>query len=355
MHELNDFEGLIQRFFVDKGLPVSSLLRLTMSIEEFALIARTQLHVADLDEFHGYCLDHAVNPPESIAANSGRMTDALEIVLNMAVRGTVERLGQSNMVSVDEEEVRRMHRKVAKIAGFVLGTGEDPLTMLRSDAERAFHRSQATGNAEFDFPGLFRQSGKTRMVGELYREVAEEAGGTLTRMFEGIAPTPAEIRAHSEAITRHFLGINPVITATIIATKAERGNTLFSTPKSRTDDPLWEGKLDFLKSSPGERKMIEAWGRETIYGPGEGLDVSHTVRDKMSEGSNGPFDWSGRPPSPDEAGFTLSIVRPGSLYLGPTSRQQFANDHQAPSKGKKGRVKMHATKNGAVYPKPRGW
>lgn len=39
---------------------------------------------------------------------------------------------------------------------------------------------------------------------------------------------------------------------------------------------------------------------------------------------------------------------------GPRSRQQFQNNRHAPSRGKKGRIKMHAGKNGSVYPKPGG-
>lgn len=53
---------------------------------------------------------------------------------------------------------------------------------------------------------------------------------------------------------------------------------------------------------------------------------------------------------------TIDVVSPGSgvLNLGPRSRQQFHNDREAPSRGKKGRVKSFAGKNGGVWPKPGG-
>lgn len=53
---------------------------------------------------------------------------------------------------------------------------------------------------------------------------------------------------------------------------------------------------------------------------------------------------------------SIDIIPSGRSLLssGPQSRQQFRNDREAPSRGKKGRVKMFANKNGAVYPKPGG-
>ena len=53
---------------------------------------------------------------------------------------------------------------------------------------------------------------------------------------------------------------------------------------------------------------------------------------------------------------SIDIVPAGRSLLssGPQSRQQFRNDREAPSRGKKGRVKSFAGKNGGVWPKPGG-
>lgn len=53
---------------------------------------------------------------------------------------------------------------------------------------------------------------------------------------------------------------------------------------------------------------------------------------------------------------SIDIVGPGRSLLspGPQSRQQFRNDREAPSRGKKGRTKIFAGKTGGVWPKPGG-
>lgn len=53
---------------------------------------------------------------------------------------------------------------------------------------------------------------------------------------------------------------------------------------------------------------------------------------------------------------SMDVIAPhrSVMNLGPRSRQQFSNDGQVATRGKKGRTKMFAGKSGGVWPKPGG-
>lgn len=58
----------------------------------------------------------------------------------------------------------------------------------------------------------------------------------------------------------------------------------------------------------------------------------------------------------DDRTVNMNAIAPrrSIMNLGPRSRQQFSNDSNMPTRGKKGRIKLFAGKSGGVWPKPGG-
>lgn len=340
MSKVDTFKGILQRFFTDRGLSIPEGLYATMSMADFADIVhcavfQQEVRARYLDE-HGSLVVLTPRAPRHECAHPAEFEILFQRIPNDAAALTMGII---------------KHRKQS--------SGEIYVSTPGSDMARLKHLAGATGDAAVDFPSLFRQPGKTRHVGELYREAAED-GDTLPRMLKDIAPTPEEMRLHIEALARMFgiadienmtdeeaLGISlkmftgGIKSVASVETPPGSGYKLDSVSELDMAPRMIEGKLI---SFDVVGQPVRAGWDETV-----GLETLRRMGEVWGKGIEEAEEKLARRLSLDGA------YNGGMFHTGIRSRQQFANDHQAPSRGKKGRTKMFANKNGAVYPKPRGW
>lgn len=370
MSKVDTFKGILQRFFTDRGMSIPEGLYATMSMADFADIVhcavfQQEVRARYLDE-HGSLAVLTPRAPRQERSHPAEFEILFQRIPNGSavsdmtiVKHRKQTAGDDSAMQLsglfDAHGVLDLYALANRAKSF----GEIHVSTPGSDMAGLKHLAGATGDAAVDFPSLFRQPGKTRHVGELYCEAAED-GDTLPRMLKGIAPTPEEMRLHIEALARMFgiadienmtdeeaLGISlkmftgGIKSVASVETPPGSGYKLDSVSELDMAPRMIEGKL-FSFDVVGQ--PVRAGWDETVA-----LETLRRMGEVWGKGIEEAEEKLARRLSLDGA------YNGGMFHTGIRSRQQFANDHQAPSRGKKGRTKMFANKNGAVYPKPRGW
>lgn len=317
MSEQEQFDGLVQRFFIDRDLMPVPSLHPQMLLADFVLIARIQLYASDIDEFREYC--NAESGWQAVETYTGSFVyQMLCSALRAAVHGmTLRSRGSSTVRDVDEAGLRHGWTHIRAISTF-MSSVHFQRSIDTLESQRELHRAMCTGDAEKDFPSLSVRSGP----------------GILD--LQALA-----VRAE---VMSNILGSDPG-TGDRTSLSVYGRSVVISTPLPPPDVTMQFERL---------AERTDAFKINPLF-PGLGGD-DHKAGSMQDRLNLALTEWERTSVTGSDRPTIASITGQGDMFSpGIRSRQQFQNDRYAPSSGKKGRIKSFASKSGAVYPKPRGW